>query len=102
MKQSKLRRRRVFRYAVLYFVMFVVFMALIIAPSLLGSKIPMDSIRGSLGDSFKGIFQPTGQDNDNTRGETMTGTGDPLYPGKFGPKATATASSSPEERRWVY
>ncbi|KAM7221933.1 glycosyltransferase [Rhypophila decipiens] len=102
MKQSKLRRRRVFRYAVLYFLMFVVFMALLIAPSLLGSKIPLDSIKKSIPSTFDGLLQPNNGDlRDNTRGETETGTGAPDYTGKYGPKATATASSSPNERRWM-
>merc|ERR1711981_265835 len=36
MKQSKLRKRRVWRYAVLYFVMLVVFIVLIVAPIVAG------------------------------------------------------------------
>lgn len=32
MKQSKLRRRRVIRYAILYFVMLVLFVVLVVAP----------------------------------------------------------------------
>jgi len=37
MKQSKLRRRRVIRFAVLYFVMLFVFLALMVAPSVLAT-----------------------------------------------------------------
>lgn len=60
LKQSKLRRRRVWRFAVMYFGLFVVFMALAIAPVLGGSKIPMDDLKNSFGK--KGmvplLFQP--------------------------------------------
>lgn len=39
MKQSKLRRRRVWRYAVLYFTMLVIFIALLVGPILAGGTI---------------------------------------------------------------
>jgi len=79
MKQSKLRRRRVFRYAVLYFVMLVVFVGMIVGPIVAGSKIPTKDISKSLG-SFN-LFQPTGQNNDDTLGTDMTGTGSVGYDG---------------------
>ncbi|PGH26572.1 1,3-beta-glucan synthase component FKS1 [Polytolypa hystricis UAMH7299] len=60
LKQSKLRKRRVIRFAILYFVMLIVFLALIIGP-VVGGKyltglptIPMD------------LLQPTGQRNNDT------------------------------------
>lgn len=94
MKQSKLRRRRVFRYAVLYFLLFIVFMALLIGPSFAGKAIPLDNIKGSLPDMVKLLFQPTGLNNNDTIGTTETGRGaGALYTGKF-PKAPTGAAKS--------
>ena len=68
MKQSKLRKRRVWRFAVLYFAMLILFLALIIGPIVAGKfltniakSIPMD------------LYQPSGQDNNDTGGPA-TGT----------------------------
>ncbi|ORY60728.1 1,3-beta-glucan synthase component-domain-containing protein [Pseudomassariella vexata] len=93
MKQSKLRRRRVFRYAVLYFVMLVVFVGLIVGPIVAGSKVP-SSLTSSIP---MNLLQPTGQDNDNTRNDTSTGTGAADYSG-VGTKATATATTDSKFR----
>lgn len=49
MKQSKLRKRRVWRFAVMYFSLFVLFLALAIAPVLGGSKVPVNSLISSIG-----------------------------------------------------
>lgn len=78
MKQSKLRRKRVFRYAVLYFVMLIVFVGLIVGPIVAGKKIP-----ASVFTALKGtdLVQPTGQINDDTIGSTETGTASPGYTG---------------------
>ncbi|KAL5372230.1 hypothetical protein PMIN06_007399 [Paraphaeosphaeria minitans] len=60
LKQTKLRRRRVVRYAILYFVLLVVFIALMIGPVIAGKflklsiNIPMD------------LLQPTGLNNNDT------------------------------------
>jgi 1,3-beta-glucan synthase len=86
MKQSKLRRRRVFRYAVLYFVMLVVFLGMIIGPIVAGKNIPTESISGQL-QGIK-LFQPTGLNNDDTQGRNMTGTGRDGYTGAL--KTTVT------------
>ena len=102
MKQSKLRRRRVFRFAVLYFVLFIVFMGLIIAPVFVGTLIP-----GSVSEkaNIQGIllYQPNNQLNDDTNGEEPTGIDGPSYTGKWkttetgtSPKATATPPSDTE------
>lgn len=67
LKQTKLRKRRVVRYAILYFVLLVVFLALIVGPIVAGSKLnfkldlPME------------LMQPTGFSNNDT-GSTPTGT----------------------------
>ncbi|OBT68962.1 1,3-beta-glucan synthase [Pseudogymnoascus sp. 23342-1-I1] len=63
MKQSKLRKRRVWRFAVMYFSLFVLFLALAIAPVLGGRQIKIDSLKDSLDggkpDSMIGLlFQP--------------------------------------------
>ncbi len=77
MKQSRLRRKRVFRYAVLYFVMLIVFVGLIVGPLVAGKKIPA-SVTRSL-DSTN-LIQPTGLDNNDTLGFLQTGTGRRGYP----------------------
>jgi 1,3-beta-glucan synthase len=76
LKQSKLRKRRVIRFAVLYFVMLVIFILLLAGPLVARKfmELPMaDSIPAYL-------LQPTGQDNNDTL-KTETGTavsgGDP-------------------------
>lgn len=82
MKQSKLRRRRVIRFAILYFVLLVLFLALIVGPSVAKKQIP-DSLYTSINDimpSFN-LVQPNGQDNDNTNGTSETGTGMDGYTG---------------------
>lgn len=48
MKQSKLRKRRVWRFAVMYFSLFVLFLALAIAPVLGGAKVPVESLINSV------------------------------------------------------
>lgn len=73
MKQTKLRRRRVFRYAILYFVMLIVFVGLIVGPVVAGDKIPTDSI-SILNDLD--LMQPAGQDNNDTTAEPTGGPAD--------------------------
>lgn len=91
MKQSKLRRRRVFRYAILYFVMLVVFVGLIVGPIVAGKHIPA-SITDSL--SSTSLVQPTGQDNDDTIGTEETGVRADGYTGAGLKTMTATADSA--------
>lgn len=83
MKQSKLRRRRVFRFAVLYFVLFIVFMGLMIAPVFVGELLPK-TISEKAGDIMgMNLYQPNNQDNDDTNFEEPTGIKAPNYSGKF-------------------
>lgn len=89
MKQSKLRRRRVFRYAILYFVMLVVFVGLIVGPIVAGKNIPKLDLLDSTN-----LMQPTGQDKDDTNGRTETGTGRPNYSGALKTSSTATAAQA--------
>ncbi|KAK3319796.1 glycosyltransferase family 48 protein [Cercophora scortea] len=92
MKQSKLRKRRVIRYAVLYFVLLVVFVALLAGPLAAKSVIPQ-SLFKSLGDiGGFGLLQPTGLNNDDTAGKKETGTAAASYSGVF-TKPTATPTS---------
>jgi 1,3-beta-glucan synthase len=82
MKQSKLRRRRVIRFAVLYFVMLVVFLALVVGPAVAGDKImpllPKDFQPGKELVNFY-LFQPYDQNNTDTNSTQLTGTGAPGY-----------------------
>jgi 1,3-beta-glucan synthase len=77
LKQSKLRRRRVIRYAILYFVLLVVFLALIVGPIVAGKQIPSSTFK----DVPMNLMQPAHQNNDDTRGRTETGTKSPGYTG---------------------
>ena len=61
LKQTKLRRRRVIRYAILYFVLLVVFLGLVVAPAVAGKYLP------SLGTIPLELLQPTGLNNNDTQ-----------------------------------
>jgi 1,3-beta-glucan synthase len=89
MKQSKLRKRRVWRYAVLYFVMLVVFLALIVGPIVAQSEITKAAVKLTNDPkSTMYLFQPVGLNNNDTQGRNETGTGSPSY------LATMTGGSS--------
>lgn len=79
MKQSKLRKRRVWRFAVMYFSLFVLFLGLAIAPVLGGSKVPVNTLISSIGggkpDSMIALlFQPNNRTSVwyNDTGPTLT------------------------------
>lgn len=74
MKQSKLRKRRVWRYAVLYFVMLVVFLALVAGPIIASKEITSATKSLSVPQY---LLQPVGLDNNDTTGTNQTGTGAP-------------------------
>ncbi|OTA65932.1 glycosyltransferase family 48 protein [Hypoxylon sp. EC38] len=93
MKQSKLRRRRVIRYAILYFVMLVVFLALIVGPAVGGKQIG-PSLTNSLKSLPLPLAQPVDQDNNDTRNRTQTGTGMPGYSGAGLASMTKTATAA--------
>ncbi|PHH85628.1 hypothetical protein CDD83_150 [Cordyceps sp. RAO-2017] len=97
MKQSKLRRRRVVRYAMLYFSLLAVFLGLIVGPIVAGRQIPKKVLTGlgsaaSLGNKFH-LMQPNGQNMDNTNGTEETGTGRPGYTGAFTRSTTRTGAA---------
>ncbi|KAK4942493.1 1,3-beta-D-glucan synthase [Elasticomyces elasticus] len=82
-KQSRLRKRRVIRYAILYFIMLILFVVLIIGPVIVRNyitdlpKIPLQ------------LIQPTGQNNNDTSGAI---TGSALH--NFGQDATGAADTA--------
>nr|POE48802.1 1,3-beta-glucan synthase component fks1 [Quercus suber] len=67
LKQSKLRKRRVVRYAIMFFALFVVFLALIIGPVIV-AKISIPTF-----DTLQ-LQQPANWKNNDTRGFSVTGT----------------------------
>lgn len=90
MKQSKLRRKRVFRYAVLYFVLLVLFVGLIVGPIVAGKYIPTNML-----DSLQfPLVQPTEYSNDDTQGSTLTGTGAASYTGYLFQQSKSEAAAS--------
>ncbi|ANB11391.1 1,3-beta-D-glucan synthase [Sugiyamaella lignohabitans] len=66
LKQNKLRKRMVRKYATLYFGLFLLFLVLIIAPAVAGKSIRISSITKDLPSFADGLFQPTGQNNNDT------------------------------------
>lgn len=87
MKQSKLRRRRVVRYAVLYFALFVVFAGLIAGPLVIGKlEIFPEGLYGDLSsDSMFNLAQPTGLTSDDTNNSVETGWKADSYTGIYTP-----------------
>jgi len=91
-KQSKLRKRRVWRFAVLYFALLVLFLALLVGPIVL-AKTLRDMTKELEKDATLGqFFQPFGQNNNDTQGYTETGTG------AAGGGARSTTSSDSNNR----
>ncbi|KAI1491749.1 family 48 glycosyltransferase [Biscogniauxia mediterranea] len=94
MKQSKLRRRRVIRYAILYFTLLVLFVGLIVGPVIAGKYIP-ESLSKNLSSSLSyRLFQPINQTHDDTRGHNETGTGSPGYSGPGLASMTTTGAAA--------
>jgi 1,3-beta-glucan synthase len=96
LKQTKLRRRRVIRYAILYFVLLVVFVAVLVGPVVAGKYVPSSLLSSIPMD----LLQPTGLNNNDTK-ESVTGTcvlG--ACPGPGG-DAVATGSADSTARRFL-
>jgi 1,3-beta-glucan synthase len=93
MKQTKLRRRRVIRYAILYFVLLVLILALIIGPAVSARYIPKSVFDIKILKD-NNLMQPTGLNNDNTNGEKETGKKDPSYTGVLWSQMKASASAA--------
>jgi len=68
LKQSKLRKRRVVRYAILYFLMFFLFLILIIGPVIASKFIATPKL------SIFALQQPDNWNNNDTLGTSQTGT----------------------------
>lgn len=83
LKQSKLRKRRVVRYAILYFSMFVLFILLIVGPVVAKKFIDIPRI------DIMELQQPTNWNNNDTSASD-TGTAR----GSGGARATASSTRS--------
>lgn len=85
LKQSKLRKRRVVRFAMLYFFLFIIFLCLIVGPVVASRfiknlpSIPMD------------LLQPTGLNNNDT---SNAATGTALVPGLGGAETGSGAAAT--------
>jgi 1,3-beta-glucan synthase len=90
LKQTKLRKRRVIRYSILYFFLFFIFIALIVGPVIAGPKINITPPGGFI----EQLFQPTGMNNNDTAsthtGSLLNGAGGAVG-GATGAAATSTA-----------
>ncbi|KAK9421188.1 putative 1,3-beta-glucan synthase [Seiridium unicorne] len=95
LKQSKLRKRRVVRFAILYFVMVVLFVALIAGPIVAGKYVPASLTK----QIPMQLLQPTGLNNDNTLNETETGTAAKSYHGVL---ATTTSKSTATSNKFRF
>ncbi|EFY99527.1 glycosyl transferase family 48 protein [Metarhizium robertsii] len=101
MKQSKLRRRRVTRYAILYFVLLVVFVGLIVGPVVLkkANVLTPDNFKKwyiSLQPGNMRLMQPNFLNNKNTHQSSETGTANPTYsyPSNYGPSSESGSAQT--------
>lgn len=97
LKQSKLRKRRVVRYAILYFTLLILFVVLIIGPVIV-SKVADVSLTI---DFVPGLVQPTGLNNNDTSA-SKTGAGLLGAADASAAATTAASSASAAARRWVF
>ena len=88
LKQSRLRKRRVIRFAIMYFFMLVIFLALLIGPIVAGKFINTKSIKLPMQ-----LLQPTGQNNNDTNG-MITGPRINAAGGAATAKGSAAATSA--------
>lgn len=107
MKQSRLRRRRVIRYAILYFVLLVVFVGLLVGPVAVRKVLGDDKFKqfwGNLAIGHKAddptsggmiLMQPNFLSNQNTNASTVTGTAADGYtfPSGYGPSSSTGAKA---------
>lgn len=99
MKQSKLRRRRVIRFAILYYVMLVLFLALVVGPAVLGDKLKSltETVDEALSSLPYRLVQPNDQDHNNTNGTMLTGTGAETYTGTWFDSSTDGGSRATDK-----
>jgi 1,3-beta-glucan synthase len=92
LKQTKLRKRRVVRFAILYFTLFVLFMVLLIAPAVIGNLGLLDStFEGLYGSKFQNLMQPSNWNNNDTT-SSKTGSGLPNQAAQTAAKASASST----------
>ncbi|KAL8893042.1 MAG: hypothetical protein Q9215_000047 [Flavoplaca cf. flavocitrina] len=89
-KQSKLRKRRVIRFATLYFIMLIIFVALLAGPLVVAR------LKISLPDIPMNLMQPTGLNNNDT---LSSPTGRQLIDGSIAAGAAEATSGSGDLRR---
>lgn len=96
LKQSKLRRRRTIRYAILYFTLFVIFIVLIVAPMVAGKfmNLKVDTLPMNL-------MQPTNLKNNDTTSQT-TGTAVAGETDAAAATSGGSAASSAAARRFAH
>ncbi|KAF2641281.1 beta-1,3-glucan synthase-like protein [Massarina eburnea CBS 473.64] len=93
LKQTKLRRRRVIRYAILYFVLLVVFIAMVAGPVIVGKMSFISGITEKI--TTMQLMQPIGFNNNDTLAH-VTGTcvNNMTCPGPGGDQADPTEAAS--------
>lgn len=98
LKQSKLRRRRTIRYAILYFTLFILFIVLIVAPMIAGKFIGNLSVK-----SFPmQLLQPTNLKNNDTTDQTTGTILGTAAATAAGSGAAASATSTADARRFAH
>jgi 1,3-beta-glucan synthase len=90
LKQNKLRKRRVIRYAILYFVLLVIFVGLLVGPLL-----AKDHIHFTPPDSLAELIQPVGFNNNDTRDSLLTGAGTNAVPSTTSGSNAAAVTTVP-------
>jgi 1,3-beta-glucan synthase len=107
MKQTKLRKRRVIRYAILYFFLLIIFLCLIVGPIVAGKFLKLD-----IADSIPmQIMQPTGYSNNDTNAKVTGSCIQPKCPeyqggvtgggGADTTEAAATSDAAARFRRYM-
>jgi len=92
LKQTKLRKRRVVRFAILYFTLFVLFMVLLIAPAVIGNLGLLDStFEGLYGNKFMYLMQPSNWNNNDTT-SSKTGSGLPNQAAQTAARESASST----------
>lgn len=95
MKQTKLRKRRVIRFAITYFAMLILFIVLIIGPLIVGHNLNIGSAFSS--GALSGLVQPTGYNRNDTN---YSPTGYAAHTATAGADATTTAAARFAMLRW--
>lgn len=89
-----MRRRRVIRYAILYFTLLILFVVLIVAPLIARKFVDLSGISLPMN-----LVQPTGLNNNDT---SASHTGNGLAGADSTAAASAASSASGAARRWAF